>query len=304
MLPDVIISSGEALVDIVPTATGDAVALPGGGPMNTAVACARLGVPTAFLGRVSTDANGDLIWAHLEDSEVDLRATQRGDEPTCRAVVEGDPPIFIFHGEGTADRMLVDADLSPLGPGPHILHGGTLGLFREPAAETFANVVADHDGLVSFDPNVRPQIIGDEGRADWMHWFNRWLDHTDLFRVSDADLDWIWPDESAETVAERLIEGGIGAVVVTTSEGATVTTRHGSTSAPSRRVDVVDTVGAGDSFVGAILVRLHEADVRTGAGLIDVGLETWREILAFAAEVASITVSRPGADPPRRADLT
>ena len=95
-----IITAGEALVDLVPHA------VPGGGPMNTAVACARLGAPTAFLGAVSTDEHGDAIWAHLEASGVDLRLTQRRDEATCRAEVIGDPPTFHFHGDGTADRFV------------------------------------------------------------------------------------------------------------------------------------------------------------------------------------------------------
>ena len=299
-----IISAGEALVDIVTGPDGsDPVALPGGGPMNTAVACARLGAPTAFLGRVSNDEHGRLIWRHLTDSGVDLRVTQRGDEPTCRAVVDGDPPVFRFHGEGTADRMLSAVDLEPLGPGPHIVHGGTLGMFREPAAEAYATIVADHDGLVSLDPNVRPQIIGDDGRTAWMDWFERWLDHTDLFRVSDADLAWIWPGDRPETVAERLLAGGIAAVVVTTADGATVHTAGGSVSAPSHRVEVVDTVGAGDSFVGALLAELHDDGVRTGTALTGVTLDRWAELLDFGARVASITVSRAGADPPRRAEL-
>ena len=103
-----IIAAGEALVDLVPDP------VPGGGPMNVAIAASRLGTPTAFLGRVSTDEYGVMIWEHLQASGVDLSVAQRGPEPTCRAVVEGDPPTFSFHGEGTADRMIADVDLSPL----------------------------------------------------------------------------------------------------------------------------------------------------------------------------------------------
>ena len=292
-----IISAGEALVDLVPDA------FPGGGPMNVAIACARLGAPTAFLGRVSTDDYGELIWSHLIESGVDLSVAQRGPEPTCRAVVEGDPPVFHFYGEGTADRMLTDIDLSPLGPGPHILHGGTLGMFRLPAAEAYARLVETHNGLVSLDPNARPQIVGEEDRPQWMGWFDRWLAHVDLLRVSDADLDWIWPGRSAEDVAEQYLAGGIGAVVVTTSGGATVFTRQGSVAVPSNKVEVVDSVGAGDSFCGGMLVQLYEAGVLTGSQLAEFSLGAWREILAFAALVASISVSRTGANPPWRSEL-
>ncbi|MCP3936724.1 MAG: carbohydrate kinase [Actinomycetia bacterium] len=293
-----IICAGEALVDLVPDAR------PGGGPMNTAIAAARLGTPTAFLGRVSTDPFGDLIWRHLADSGVDLTIAQRGDEPTCLAIVEGDPPVFTFQGDGTADTMLEPPDLSTLGPGPHILHGGTLGLFRRPAATVLADVATTHDGLVSLDPNVRPQIIGSAGRPDWMTWFQRWLTNTGVLRASDADLDWIFPGRTPEQIATTLFDGGVRALIVTTSEGAIVHTPAGSASAPAQRVDVVDTVGAGDSFCGGVLVCLHDAGVRTNTALDDVLLDDWVGILDFAGRVAAVTVQRIGADPPSRTDLT
>ena len=103
MSPSLLICAGESLVDVI-TVDGDERAVPGGGPMNVAVAAARLGAPTAFVGRVSTDGYGDAIWAHLERSGVDLRAAQRGPEPTARAVVITEPvQDFRFEGDGTAD---------------------------------------------------------------------------------------------------------------------------------------------------------------------------------------------------------
>jgi len=291
-----IISAGEALVDLVPEPR------PGGGPMNTAIACARLGVPTAFLGRVSTDGYGDIIWSHLVDSEVDLALTQRGDEPTCRAVVEGDPPVFRFIGEGTADAAITDTDLSVIGPGPHILHGGTLSMFREPGAELFASVAEQHNGLVSLDPNVRPQIIGEAGRGAWLAWFDRRLSNTGLLRMSDADLDWIWPDAMPTQVAAGLLAGGVGVVIVTTSTGATAYTNEGEAFAAAQRVEVVDTVGAGDSFCAGVLTRLHERGVHTNEALNEVDVDAWTEILDFASRVAAITVARVGADPPWRSE--
>lgn len=272
--------------------------------MNTAVTCARLSAPTAFFGRVSTDEYGDMIWAHLDESGVDMRLTERGDEPTCRAVVEGDPPVFHFYGDGTADRMITNTDLSAIGAGPHILHGGTLGMFRTPAAETYAQAVEAHDGLVSLDPNCRPEIVGVDGRSDWLGWLHRWLTHADLFRASDSDIEWIWPDESVEVVAARLLDAGMGAVIVTSAGGAIAYTPDGTASASAQKVEVVDTVGAGDSFVGGILTRLHEADVRTAAALRAVSPDDWAIHLDFACRVAAITVSRKGADPPWRAELS
>jgi fructokinase len=152
-----IVSCGEALVDVLP---GGRV-VPGGGPLNAAVAAARLGAPAAFVGRVSTDADGDRIWAHLQASGVELTAAQRGPEPTARAVVELAPsPVFRFEGEGTADASMTAVDLDPLGPGPHLLHGGTLGIFRG----STAGVLASH-GWSRSTPTCGPRSSRTDGNG-------------------------------------------------------------------------------------------------------------------------------------------
>ena len=149
-----IVSCGEALVDLVPEP------IAGGGPMNVAIAAARLGVPAAFVGAISTDAFGDLLWQHLESNGVDLTLSPRIDAPTAKAIVEHVPELrFRFEGAGTADSLLDSADLSRLGSGPHIVHGGTLGMFRGTTAERLAHLAETHEGIVSLDCNVRPQII-------------------------------------------------------------------------------------------------------------------------------------------------
>ena len=292
-----IITAGEALVDLVPHA------VPGGGPMNTAVACARLGAPTAFLGAVSTDEHGDEIWAHLESSGVDLRLTQRRDEPTCRAEVVGDPPVFHFHGDGTADRFVEMPDPDLLAGGPHLLHGGTLGIFRRPGADVLAEVAETIDGIVSFDPNARPQIIEPLGRGQWDPWFDRWVAASSLFRASDDDLAWIWPGRTAAECAAELLDRGIATVLVTSSTSVTIITAEGSAAVAVTPVPVVDTVGAGDSFCGGVLTQLWEREIRTPGALAAVTLAEWRDIVAFAIRVAGITVQRVGADPPRRSEL-
>ena len=176
--------------------------------MNAAIAAARLGAPTAFVGRISTDRHGQAIVAHLEASGVDLSAAQRGDEPTARAIVTTEPvQAFRFEGEGTADASMVEADLTPLGPGPHILHTGTLGVFRGSTATALAELLDGFAGLVSFDPNIRPQVFPD--RATWLAVADRWLDRADLIKASDEDLHWIGVDP------RDLLARGAGAVLVT-----------------------------------------------------------------------------------------
>ncbi len=293
-----IVSCGEALVDLVPNAVA------GGGPMNVAIAAARLGAPAAFVGSVSTDEYGQLIWRHLVTNGVALGAAQRSDRPTARAIVEHTPRlVFRFEGDDTADTRLTDVDLRPLGPGPHIVHGGTLGLFRGRTAETLARLVESAPGLVSLDPNTRPSIIDDRDR--WDHFHQRWLAHADVYKASDEDLAWIWPGRDPEACAEELLAGGVSAVIVTRgSDGLTVVTADGAAAVPAPSVTVVDTVGAGDTIVAAVLVSLWERAEATAEPLTArLGLDEWAVVGRRAVDAAAITCSRLGADPPHRAEL-
>ena len=293
-----IVSCGEALVDLVPDP------VPGGGPMNVAVACARLGVPTAFVGRISTDAHGERIWAFLKSNQVDVRACQRGPEPTARAVVEHTPRLsFRFEGDATADTLLSSVDMRTLGPGPHILHGGTLGMFRGRTAETLARLAERHRGIVSVDPNVRPRIIDD--RARWHHYHNRWLANADIYRASDEDLAWIWPGRSGADCAAELLSGKPSLVFITHGRsGATVYTPEGELSEGGEAVEVSDEIGAGDTFVAAILASVWKLGVaKAPEGIGSLPLTEWRKVLKLSNAAAAITCSRPGADPPLVSEL-
>jgi len=293
-----IVSCGEALVDLVPEP------IAGGGPMNVAIAAARLGVPAAFVGAISTDTFGDLLWQHIESNGVDLTLCPRLDAPTARAVVEHVPELrFRFEGEGTADALLDSADLSRLGPGPHIVHGGTLGMFRGMTAETLARLAETHDGIVSLDCNVRPQIIDD--RARWHHFHDRWLAHTNIYKGSDEDFDWIWPGRSIESCAAELISTGTEVVVLTRGkEGLSIITAGGELRAAAPEITVVDTVGAGDTIVGALLSSLWNHGDGTGRSqLSEISQSDWTAFAERAVAAAAITCSRPGADPPYLVEL-
>lgn len=293
-----IISCGEALVDMVP----DPVA--GGGPMNVAVAAARLESPAAFVGCISNDEYGQLIERHLLDNGVDISACQRSDAPTARAIVEHTPKlVFRFEGTDTADTMLEPPDLSALGDGDHIVHGGTLGLFRGRTADTLVDLVESRDGgLVSLDPNIRPQIIDD--REQWQHYHDRWLAKANIYKGSDEDIGWIWPDRSPESSAEALLADGIEVVVLTRGgDGMTFLTEKGETTVPAPSVEVVDTVGAGDTAVAALLVSLVERGVANSDALRLLDPADWHEIGSRAAQAAAVTISRPGADPPKRSEV-
>ncbi len=302
-----IVCCGEALVDVFDggtqnDSTGPRV-VPGGGPMNAAVAAARLGAPTAFVGRVSTDTYGELIWSHLQRSQVDLRAAERGPEPSARAVVSLTPrPSFRFEEDRTADTAMSSVDLTPLGPGPHIVHGGTLGMFRGSTAVALAQLAGRHDGMISLDPNVRPAVVTDRPR--WDHFHRQWLMACDLYRASDEDLDWIWPSRPVDECAAELLEGRIVAVIVTRGRhGATVFSTDGAVEVPAPAVEVVDTVGAGDAFVGSILASIWNLLGADREALASLSLTEWRLIAERAAVAAAITCTRPGADPPDANEL-
>lgn len=294
-----IVSCGEALVDLVPDP------VPGGGPMNVAIAAARLGAPSAFVGRVSTDRYGQMIWDHLQANDVDLRACERGSEPTARAIVEHRPHlVFRFEGDNTADMNLEIADLSRLDIGPHIVHGGTLGLFRGRTADTLATLVEGHRGIVSLDPNIRPQIIDDRSR--WEHYHQRWVANAHIYKSSDEDFDWIWPNRALASCAEQLLDGAARVVFATHgADGVTVYWRGGELKVAGRSVEVVDTVGAGDTFAAMVLVALRERGLAASADTMgELGLAEWQSIAERAVAAAAITCSRAGADPPRAIELS
>lgn len=293
-----IVSCGEALIDLV------AEPVPGGGPMNVAVAARRLGAPAAFVGRISTDEYGEAIVAHLEKNNVDLRACQRGPEPTTRAIVEHKPHVeYRFQGVGTADTNLTEVELSKLDRGPHIIHGGALGMFRGRTADTLAALVERHDGIVSLDPNVRPGSI--EDRDSWTSFHERWIANTHVYKASDEDFEWIWPNRSVSSCAAELLAGSVEVVLETRGgDGVTVYLPSEQFTIASHDVEVVDTVGAGDTFVAAVLVSLWERGLAGSPDRVSaIGAHQWKQITQRAVTAAAVTCTRSGADPPTLAEL-
>ncbi len=292
-----IVTCGDAVIDLMPEP------VPGGSNINVAVAAARLGAPTAYLGRISDDRYGGILMKHLEKSGVDTSLVERGAEPTARAIVTLDPtPSFRFEADDTAEANLSRADLSPLGPGPHIVHGGTFGMYLGRTATVLAELIERSPGLVSLDPNVRPTIVDD--RDEWDRWHERWLRQVSLYRCSDEDLAWIWPGRSIDSVAAELIDNGVEAVIVTKgAEGCEIFTPSWSETRQGVRAEVVDTVGAGDTFTGAILCGLHERDVVTRGSLRSLEKSAFLEIADAALLAAAIVCGRQGANPPWRREL-
>lgn len=291
-----LVTVGEALVDLVPEP------IVGGAPLNVALAAARLGTPTAFLGRTSTDTHGDAIRAALERGGVDMRLVEIGSEPTLRAVVDHGPPVsYRFEGTDTADEFIDVTDLTRLGPGPHLLHACGLGLFRGVASDRFLAEALCHRGMVSVDPNPRPLAIAD--RELWRSRFRDWLGRADIFRATEEDLDYIEPGRDAASFMAETLGARTDVAVLGHEDGTnTITTATSSVRVPLVPTDVVDTVGAGDTFVGALLSRII-AETDAGRHIAELVDEDWSAIGLFAATAASITCSRAGADPPARAEV-
>jgi fructokinase len=310
---------GEALVDLI-SADGRGRAwhaAPGGSPYNAAVAAGRLGAPTSFLGVLSDDRFGELLRDHLDESHVSWRTCPVTTEPTTLAVVSQGPgdvePAFAFHvtGTTTASSRVIDLHL-PSDTG--VLHvSGSMALVVEPAASRLEALLAAarHRTLVHLDPNPRPSIAG--GRERYLARLERWLGLADVVKVSSADLDWLHPGANPLELAQRWLAGAgdaeadeVPAAVVITrgAQGAGVVCSAGVIDVvPAREVEVVDTVGAGDTFVGAMLAAFAAHGVTDREALARLDEHWWHTALTFAVEAAGIACSRRGADPPWRTEL-
>ncbi|MHA6326101.1 carbohydrate kinase family protein [Roseivivax sp. CAU 1753] len=294
-----ILCCGEALIDMLPrdTSAGEAAFAPyaGGAVFNTAVALGRLGAPVGFFSGLSTDLFGTILVRQLEDSRVDATFAAMSDRPTTLAFVtltDGHAE-YAFYDENTAGRLLSDADLPSLGDEIEAVFFGGISLVGEPAADVYAALATREGGkrLIMIDPNVRPGFIKDEpayrARLDAM------LAVADVVKVSDEDMDWL-----GET-PESLHAKGVALVLVTRgAEGVDAISTQGTLRVPAERAQVVDTVGAGDTFNAGFLAGLSRAGILARDDFRAASLDTVEQAVALGAKAAAVTVSRAGANPP------
>jgi fructokinase len=297
---------GESVADIVRSPGHDDVTHPGGSPANTAYGLARLGHPTALLTQLGPDPAGRLIAGHLGSAGVRLLTDDAGRTPTA---------VVTLDQHGKADYAfdirwtLQDSAVQGAWPTftPRHVHFGSIAAVRAPGAATTLALVDRLRGraTVSYDPNVRPQLMGD--RAAAVAQVERCVALSDLVKASDEDLAWLYPGEPEQSAAARWLALGPAAVLVTRGgAGATGLTRAGTTAVPAAAATVVDTVGAGDSFMSATLDALAALGLLGAAArpaLAGLAPEALADVLRQAAVAASITVSRPGANPPTTAEL-
>ncbi|MGK5639743.1 carbohydrate kinase family protein [Streptomyces sp. URMC 126] len=277
----------------------------GGGPYNTAVALARLGSPAAFCSRLSTDHFGEALLAGLAADGVDTSLVQRGPEPTTLAVAHigaDGSAAYSFHVEGAADRLFRTPDALPAGA--RAVSFGTCSLVLEPGASAYEELMrrASDAGLfTALDPNIRPGLIPD---ADaYRARFRSWLPYVTLLKLSEEDAAWLaGPADPAAAVRAWLAAGPYAVVLTRGGAGLTVLTRDGlELSVPGEEVNVVDTIGAGDTVNAALLHRLDAHGALVPAPSPDAA--QWHDTLTFAARAAAVTCSRPGAQPPYATEL-
>ncbi|GLR65928.1 fructokinase [Acidocella aquatica] len=302
---------GEALFDMFANRSTDGAltfsAHRGGSPYNVAVGLARLGSSAGFFAGISTDFFGDMLCEALAAEGVSPHYLVRKPNPTTLSFVLLDAtgtPRYTFFGNDAADRALLPADIPSLPPTVTALHFGSFALAVPPVADTllqFGRAMAGQR-LISYDPNIRLSVVPEI--ALWRARVAEWLAIADIVKVSQEDLQSLYPGVDEREIAREWAARGPGLVVVTRGGAGAVAFLGGAqveVAAPA--ITVVDTVGAGDSFQAALLHGLHQQGAVSRATLEVLPLDALRATLNLAAAAGALTCTRVGADLPRASEI-
>lgn len=302
-----ILCCGEALIDMVAATSLDGpdgfVPHSGGAVFNTAIALGRLGARAGMLTGLSHDMFGDQLADALKASDVDTTHIIRSDRPSTLAFVklEDGQASYSFFDENSAGRMIRAEDMPELPSDVTALFFGGISLASDPSASAYAALLDRQGGsrAVMIDPNIRPLFITDaEGYRRRMAAMIR---QADIVKVSDEDLNWLNPAPltQAEKISAMLDTGPSVVIVTQGAEGAIATLADGTSIAvPAVKTNVVDTIGAGDTFNAGFLAKLSELGLLTPEALGTLDPDALRDAMTYGARVAAITVSRVGANPP------
>ncbi len=301
-----IVVIGEAVADafVSGSAPGDGLDLhlrPGGSPANTAVALGRLGTPTRFLGRLSSGVLGDSLRAHIGASRVDIAGCVHTAAPATLAITSLDAAgraAYDFYVEGTADWGWTRDELAERRPTDAIcVHAGSLALVLPPGGPLIEDALREARGwaTVSIDPNARPLLVPAE---TYRQRLPGWLAIADILRLSDEDMATLMPGATIDQAFDTWHEAGVQLAIVTFGpRGAVASLRGARVSVPAAPCELVDTVGAGDSFTAGFLHWLERND-QLGGRLAPLDVEHVGEAMSYAARVAAHTCGVRGADPP------
>jgi fructokinase len=301
-----LITCGDALIDFVPTRNTDGreAVMPavGGSCLNVAIGMARLGAPTGFVGGISTDLFGQMIADHATASNVELALATSSDHQTTLAfvrIVAGESHYAFYDAETATRNWTYRRGTIPFATVEAVHVGSTTLVNDQGAAETKA-LIADARALstISFDPNCRPNLVKD--KPAYLARMAEFADSADLIKMSDVDFAYLFGDEPFHQRAGTLLARGASLVVITRGNSGAIAWHAGAgqieVAAP--KVEVADTIGAGDSFQAALLFALHKQGRLARQQLKDIGADELRRALSFAANCAGLTCTRPGADPP------
>ncbi|TDD15179.1 carbohydrate kinase [Kribbella turkmenica] len=297
---------GEALVDIVGTAAGRTTrngngkpkATPGGSPANVAVGLARLGVPTELVTRFGTDPYGDQLGAHLFGNGVQLAPGSV--DPGFRTSTA----TASLDAAGVASYQF-DITWEPpalsLTRGCPAIHTGSIATVLEPGAKAilaFLKSMTDQPVTVTLDPNARPTITPDPV-STWAA-VRELAALADLVKLSDEDCEFLRPGLPADEIAAELLGVDRTRCVVITrgGDGAIGISRDGRVEVTAPAIEVIDTVGAGDSFMAALIAGLHARGLLGATRLDGLTSASLRDVVDYAVKAAAITCTRHGADPP------
>lgn len=297
-MPEILVV-GEALVDVVSTATGTQ-AHPGGSPLNVAVGLARLGAAVTLATRIGTDASGKLLTDHLREAGVRLAPdsvapSARTSSATARIRTDGSAE---YDFDITWNLAAVPIQ------GFDVLHTGSIGALLAPGGPNVATgFEASGTGVLrSFDPNIRPSVIG--ARDAVLPLVERFARTSTVVKMSDEDAEWLHPELDPLDVTAHYARLGAPLVVITRgAEGSLLRCGAETSSLPPTPARVVDTIGAGDSYMAGLLHRLSTTVSADALSIVGLSLRDAEDACRFAAACAAVTVSRAGADLPHRDEV-
>jgi fructokinase len=300
---------GEALIDLLPgNDPRDYRAHAGGSPFNVAVALARLGARTALMARLADHGFGQILRDRAAAEGIELGAAARAAEPTTLAIVSLDgvgQASYDFYVEGTADWQWTDAELRKLPRDTEVLHFGSIASWTPPGSERIEQLVRDvrarNQTLVSYDPNVRPAVLESASRGRTL--VERSVRQAHVVKAGCEDVEWLYPSHPLDEVCSHWQELGAALVVITDGARGALAyrDRRRPLRRPGRAIQLVDTIGAGDSFTAGLLSGLVRRGLHAPERLAAIPEAALTEVLDEAVLVSSMTCERPGADPPRLA---
>ncbi|APG13353.1 carbohydrate kinase [Bradyrhizobium japonicum] len=307
-----LIACGDALIDFVPTRNteGREAVMPavGGSCLNVAIGMARLGVPTGFVGGVSTDMFGRMIADHATASNVELGMATRSDRQTTLAfvrIVAGESHYAFYDAETATRNWTYRRGTIPFAT-VEVIHVGSTTLVNDQGAAETKALIADAraSSTISFDPNCRPNLV--KNKPAYLARMAEFAGQADLIKMSDVDFAYLFGEEPYQQRANALLGQGTSLVVITRGNNGAIAWHAGAgqIEVQAPKVEIADTIGAGDSFQAALLFALHKQGRISRQQLKDIGTDELRRALSFAANCAGLTCTRPGADPPWSHEVT